>query len=449
MKQRDTFGSKLGIVAAAAGSAIGLGNIWKFPYMAGENGGSAFIFVYIIATVLMGYPLIYTEFAIGRRTGVNAVDAFGKLTGKKQYNIIGYIATITVFLVFTFYAMIAGWVIYYFGLSLSGALYNIPSGLEATAHFDNVFAGMTSSVIWPILGALIAIVLTGFVNLSGIKEGVEKYSKILMPILFVIFIVLIGYSFTLDGFGSAMAFLFKPNFSELSTSTVIAAIGQAFFSLSLGMGLLITYGSYIPKDQDLRSLTRQVVVADTLIALFSGLLIFPAVFTYGGSPTAGPSLLFKSLPLVFEQMPGGRWFGTLFFLFVIVAAVTSLISMAEIIITALCEKLNWSRKKATIISMSAVLVGTVINILGEGPLSFIQIGGMTIFGILDYVTNNLTIPGVGALTAIIAMWVWKHHNLESELSSNGTYKSNEGLVFNNILKWVVPPAILVLMLSLI
>lgn len=449
MKERDTFGSKLGIVAAAAGSAIGLGNIWKFPYVAGENGGSAFIFIYLLATILIGYPLIYTEFAIGRHTRVNAVDAFGKLTGNKKFNIIGYIGTITVFLVFTFYSMIAGWVIYYFGLSLSGALYDIPANMEVTAHFDQIFATMNASVIWPILGAILAVLFTGYVNLSGIKEGVEKYSKILMPILFVIFIALIGYSMTLDGFGTAIEFLFKPDFSELSTSTVIAAIGQAFFSLSLGMGLLITYGSYIPKDQNLRSLSRQVVIADTLIALFSGLLIFPAVFTYGGSPTAGPSLLFKSLPLVFTQMPGGRWFGTLFFLFVIVAAITSLISMAEIIITVVCEKLNWTRKKATIVSMAAVLVGTLINVLGEGPLSFIQLGGMTIFGVLDYVTNNITIPAVGALTAVMATWAWQTHHLEKELSSGGIFSSKEGLLFNNILKYAVPPVILVLILSLI
>ncbi|MGL6174149.1 MAG: sodium-dependent transporter [Cellulosilyticaceae bacterium] len=449
MKERDTFGSKLGIVAAAAGSAIGLGNIWKFPYVAGDNGGSAFIFIYLLATILIGYPLIYTEFAIGRHTRVNAVDAFGKLTGNKKFNIIGYIGTITVFLVFTFYAMIAGWVIYYFGLSLSGALYDIPANMEVTAHFDQVFASMNASVIWPILGAILAVVFTGYVNLSGIKEGVEKYSKILMPILFVIFIALIGYSMTLDGFGTAIEFLFKPDFSELSTGTVIAAIGQAFFSLSLGMGLLITYGSYIPKDQNLRSLSRQVVVADTLIALFSGLLIFPAVFTYGGSPTAGPSLLFKSLPLVFTQMPGGRWFGTLFFLFVIVAAITSLISMAEIIITVVCEKLNWTRKKATIVSMAAVLVGTLINVLGEGPLAFIQLGGMTIFGVLDYITNNITIPGVGALTAVIATWAWQTHHLEKELSSGGIFNSKEGLLFNNILKYAVPPVILILIISLI
>ncbi|MEG0999445.1 MAG: sodium-dependent transporter [Cellulosilyticaceae bacterium] len=449
MKERDTFGSKIGIIAAAAGSAIGLGNIWKFPYMAGDNGGSAFIFVYLMATILMGYPLIYSEFAIGRHTGVNAVDAFGKLTGKKKLNIVGYVATITVFLVFTFYAMIAGWVIYYFGLSLSGVLYDIPANMEATLYFDQVFSTMNASVIWPILGAVIAIMFTGFVNLSGIKDGVEKYSKILMPILFVIFIILIGYSTTLDGFNDAISFLFKPNFSELTTGTVIAAIGQAFFSLSLGMGLLITYGSYIPKEQNLRSLSRQVVIADTLIALFSGLLIFPAVFTYGGSPTAGPSLLFKSLPLVFTKMPGGRWFGSLFFLFVIVAAITSLISMAEIIITALCEKLHWSRKKATIISMSTILVGTLINILGEGPLSFLQVGGMTIFGLLDYLTNNFAIPAVGALTAIIATWIWKSHNLEKELSSGGKYNSKEGVIFNNILKFAVPPIILVLILSLI
>ncbi|MEG0580055.1 MAG: sodium-dependent transporter, partial [Niameybacter sp.] len=333
-------------------------------------------------------------------------------------------------------------------LSLTGGLYDVQAGMNLPDHFTMVFDTMNTHVIWPLLGAIVAIASTGFINFSGIKDGVEKYSKILMPLLFVIFIVLIGYSTTLDGFKEAVTFLFKPDFSALTTRTVISAIGQAFFSLSLGMGLLATYGSYVPKSENIRTISRQVVIADTIIALFSGLLIFPAVFTYGGSPAAGPSLIFKALPQVFSQMPGGRWFGALFFLLVIVASVTSMISIFEIIITCLVEKMNFNRHKATLVVVAAVLVGTIINILGEGPWSSFTIGGMTIFGLLDYATNNITIPLTGALTAIVATWFWKYIKMEKELTSDGVYKSTaEGPFFFGLLKWVVPPMILVLILT--
>lgn len=448
LNERDNFSSKLGIIAAAAGSAIDLGNIWKFPYMAGQNGGGAFIFVYLIAVLLMGYPLLYTEFALGRRGCSNAIDAFGKITGKKFLNIVGYLAVGTVFLVATFYAMIAGWVIYYFIISITGELYTITPNVELATHFETVFKTMNQNAVWPIIGMVIAVLATGFINFSGIKDGVEKYSKVLMPLLFVIFIVLIGYSMALDGFTVAVNFLFKPDFSALTPGTIISAIGQAFFSLSLGMGLLVTYGSYVPKTENLRAISRQVVIADTLIAIFSGLLIFPAVFTYGGSPAAGPSLLFEALPQVFAQMPGGRWFGALFFLLVIVASITSMISIFEIIITCLLEKLHISRHKATVIVVIAILVGSLINILGEGPWSHVTLNGSTIFGFLDAITNNITIPLTGALTAVIATWFWKYKNMEHELTSEGLYKSNvEGPIFFTLLKWVIPPIILALIIT--
>lgn len=395
MKERDSFNSKLGIVAAAAGSAIRLGNIWKFPYMAGINGGGAFILIYIIATILMGYPLIYTELAIGRNTKVNAINA----------------------------------------------------GMDTATHFADIFTNMNNNVTMPIIYAIIAVCLTGFINVAGIKNGIEKYSKILMPILFVLFLILIGYSTTLPGFKEAAVFLFKPNFSEITPSVIIAAIGQAFFSLSLGMGLLITYGSYIQNDVNLHSVSKQIIVADTVIALFSGLLIFPAVFSYNMAPDAGPSLLFQSLPQVFYQMPGGRWFGAIFFLLVLVAAITSLISMAEILITVISEKLHLSRKVSTIVVVVVSILGSIVTILGEGPLKSFTIGGQTIFGALDYLTNNITIPLVGALTAIIALWIWKGINLKKELSSDGTFTSKTDGFFQLLLKWIIPPVIIVLMIT--
>lgn len=449
MTKRDSFGSKLGIVAAAAGSAIGLGNIWKFPYMAGKHGGGAFILIYLVAILLMGFPLVYAEFAMGRKAKTNAVDTFSVVTSKKAWGVVGIIGTLTVFLVATFYMMITGWVIFYFFQSLSGNLYAVAEGIDTVTHFDTVFANMASSMWTPFIFALIAICITGLINSMGIQKGVEKYSKIMMPILFVLFVVLILYSITLPGFKDAVIFLFKPDFSEITPTVIISAIGQAFFSLSLGMGALITYGSYVSDSQDLRGIALQVSIADTIIALFSGLLIFPAVFTYNLAPTAGPSLVFKSLPQVFLQMPGGRIFSILFFLLIVVAAITSMVSMLEIMITFVDEKTNFSRRVSTWLVVVAVSLGGFMNIAGEGPLSFIRIAGKSIFDSLDYLTNNITIPLVAVFTAIVATWIWKTSNLNAELEKGGKKTGALGNFFNFLLKWIIPPVILILMISLL
>lgn len=449
MQSRDHFASKIGIIAAAAGSAIGLGNIWKFPYMAGKFGGGAFIVIYLLAIVLMGYPLIYAELALGRKAHANAADTFSIVTGKKNWRIVGLLAIITVFMITTFYIMITGWVIYYLWQSITGALYAIPDTMVSTEHFQSVFTKMNTSMWEPLILALIACGLTGFINAKGIQSGVEKFSKIMMPILFVIFIILIGYSVTLPGFGDAITFLFKPDFSQLSPAVIISAIGQAFFSLSLGMGALITYGSYISPKEDLRSIAAQVSIADTIIALFAGLLIFPAVFTFNLEPTAGPSLIFISLPQVFLQMPGGRLFSILFFLLIIVAAITSLVSMLEIMITYIDEKTNFSRKTSTWLVVLAASIGGCMNIAGEGPLSGLRIAGKTIFECLDYLTNNITIPLVATLTAIAATWVWKTQNLNAELEIGGHKTTKIDQFFSFLLKWIIPPVIVILMIALL
>lgn len=449
MQTRDHFSSKLGIIAAAAGSAIGLGNIWKFPYMAGKHGGGAFILIYLLAIILMGYPLVYAELAMGRKAKRNAADTFGVITQNKYWKGVGLLAIFTVFLVSTFYMMITGWVLYYLWQSITGALYAIPETLTAAKHFESVFTQMNTSMWLPLFCALITLFMTGFINGKGIQKGVEKYSKILMPVLFSLFLILIGYSVTLPGFKDALSFLFKPDLSEITPVVVISAIGQAFFSLSVGMGALITYGSYISPKEDLRGIALQVSIADTIIALFAGLLIFPAVFTYHLEPTAGPSLIFISLPQVFNKMPGGSIFGILFFLLIIVAAITSMVSMLEIMITFLAEKAKLARKTATWLVVFAIAVGGTLNIAGEGPLQFVQIGGKTIFNALDYLTNNLTIPLVAMLTAIAATWVWRTKNLNQSLAQGGREANKLDNFFNLLLKWIIPPLILILMISLL
>ena len=449
MQSRDSFNSKIGIIAAAAGSAIGLGNIWKFPYMAGKFGGGAFILIYLLAIILMGYPLIYCEFALGRKAKSNVVDIFTHITGTPRWNFVGWLAMGTVFLISTFYMMITGWVIYYLWHSITGSLYAVPDMIHASDHFATVFSNMNQGMWIPLLFAIIAICLTGFINAQGIQEGVEKYSKIMMPILFVIFMILIGYSVTLPGFKQALAFLFKPNLSEITPTVIISAIGQAFFSLSIGMGALLTYGSYVSSKENLRQIAVQVSIADTIIALFAGLLIFPAVFTYNLAPTAGPSLIFISLPQVFLQMPGGRLFSILFFLLIIVAAITSMVSMLEIMVTFIDERTKLSRRTSTWLVVLLVTLGGILNIAGEGPLAAFTIGGMTIFSFLDYLTNNITIPLVSVLTAIVATWVWKTSRLNEELAVGGRPANQLDCFFNFLLKWIIPPVIVILMIALL
>lgn len=449
MDSRDKFSSNLGIVATAAGSAIGLGNIWKFPYMTGRFGGGVFIFVYILATILMGYPLVYCEFALGRHAKSNVVDTFNKVTGRVEWGIVGYICLLSIYLITTFYMMITGWIIYYFWHSVTGNLYLIPETLSTAEHFSNVFTEMTSSTWNPLLCSLIAIVITGFINAQGIQEGVEKYSKIMMPILLLLFIILICYSITLPGFKASFTFLFKPDFTKLSPLMIMSAIGQAFFSFSVGLGGLITYGSYISNRENLRHLALQVCIADTLIALFAGFLIFPAVFTYNLEPTAGPSLVFISLPQVFFAMPGGRLFSIAFFLLIIVAAITSMISMLEVMVTFVYERSSLSRALSTWFVVLLCFIGGTLNILGEGIFSFITLKGLTIFGMFDYFTNNISIPIGAMLTAIVSTWIWKTKNLNRELSIGGNNPNYFDYFTNGFLKWAIPPIIIFLMITLL
>lgn len=449
MGTRESFGSKIGIIATAAGAAIGLGNIWKFPYMTGRNGGGAFILIYLLAVLLMGFPLIYAELALGRNIKKNAVATFATIGKNKRWALPGGIGVLAIFLVATFYMMITGWVIYYFVQLISGNLYDIAPGVEAATHFSAIFSEMESSFVSPFIYAVIAVLITGLINSLGIEKGVEKYSKILMPMLFAIFVILIGYSTTLPGFTAATEFLFKPDFSLITPTVAISAIGQAFFSLNVGYGVLITYGSYVPDNLNLRQIALQIAVADTIIALFAGLLIFPAVFTYNLPPTAGPSLIFQSLPQVFLQMPGGRIFSILFFLLTTIAAITSMLSMLEPIITYLVEKTRFSRKVSALITFFAISAGGLVVIAGEGPLSYIQIFGKSIFDTIDYLTSNIMIPVCGVMTAVLATWVWKTSSLNLELEKGGKPSGTVGNFFNFMLKWVVPPAITLLMISLL
>jgi neurotransmitter:Na+ symporter, NSS family len=439
--KRDSFGSKLGILAAAAGSAIGLGNIWKFPYIAGENGGAAFILVYLFCIAIVGIPVMVSEFILGRKTQANAAGAFKKLIPGSKWSITGYLGISTAFIILSYYAVIAGWLFAYISRSVTGKLITVaPNQIEA--YFGNIIGNGYEIVLW----SLFVIALTAFVVISGVKKGIEKYSKILMPILFVLLIVLMFRSVTLEGASKGLEFLFKPDFSQLTTKGVLEALGHAFFSLSLGMAIIITYGSYVNKEENIASLSLQVVIADTLIALMAGVVIFPAVFAYGFEPQAGATLIFITLPAVFHEMPFGALFESLFFILVGIAAITSTISLLEVSVAFVTEEFKLSRKKATILLAAVLFLLSIPSALSFGVMSDVTVFGKTVFDIFDFTTSNILLPIGGLLVCLFVAWVWGTKNAVKEITSDGMYEFKWEKLYSFILKYVAPVAILLILL---
>ncbi len=439
--ERDKFSSKFGVLAAAAGSAIGLGNIWKFPYVTGQNGGAAFILVYIVCVALIGIPIMISELAIGRNTQSNAVGSYKKLQPNKKWYLTGYLAVLTSFIIVSFYSIIAGWVFSYFAKSVTGKLANVVP--EKLGSYFEILSGNTTSVL---LWNIIVIGITAFIVISGIKEGIEKYSKILMPILIFTLVILVVRSLTLEGASKGLEFLFKPDFSELSAGGVLEALGHAFYTLSLGMGIMITYGSYVGKEENLASLSLQVVLADTFIALMAGIVIFPAVFAYGFEPDAGPSLIFITLPAVFQSMPFGTVFESLFFLLVGIAAITSTISLLEVSVSFMTEEFNINRKKATIILSIGVFLLSIPGSLSFGVWKDVSIFGMSIFDFMDYVASYIFLPVGGMLTCIFVGRVWQTERLFEEVSSEGLYSFSGYKFYSFIIKYIAPIAIIFIFL---
>lgn len=434
--ERDTFNSKLGVLAAAAGSAIGLGNIWKFPYVVGQNGGAAFIFIYILIVITIGAPLMISELAIGRKAQSNPVGTFKKLNSKNKGGFAGYLAVFTSFIILSFYTVIAGWIFSYFSKAITGKLATIaPENLSL--YFEKLAANTPSTLFWNAL----VIGLTGFVVISGVKDGIEKYSKILMPILLITLIALIFRSLSLEGASKGLEFLFKPDFSKLTTQSILEALGHAFYSLSLGMGIIITYGSYIDKKEDLVSLSLQVIAADTLIALMAGMVIFPAVFAFGFEPEAGPSLIFITLPAVFQEMPFGSFFEALFFLLVGIAAITSTISLLEVSISFFIEEFHIERKKATIILALGIFLLSIPSTLSFGAWNNVKIFGLSLFDLLDFVASYIFLPIGGILTCILVGWIWGEENALKEITSDGMYTFKRYKAYNFIVKYIAPIAI--------
>ena len=433
---RDSFTSKAGVIAAAAGSAIGLGNIWRFPYVAGENGGGAFLVVYIAFIFLIGMPVMLSELIIGRRAQRNPFGAFKLLKPGQPWYLIGLMGIGAAFMILAFYTTIAGWTLEY----LYQAFINGFSGKSAE-ELRTGFDTFQQSGFMPVVWQIIFMFLTAAIVWMGVKNGIEKYSKILMPMLLLIIILISIRSVTLPGAMAGIEFLFKPDFSKINGHVILQALGQAFFSLSIGMGTLITYGSYIYKKDNLSSTAFAVSGADTLIAVLAGVAIFPAVFAFGIDPGAGEGLVFITLPNIFQQMAGGYFWAILFFILLAVAALTSTISVLEVVVAYFSEELNIPRKRATAIAAALITILGILCTLSMGPYKNLKLWGSSLFGDLEYLSANVLLPLGGLLIVTFVAWFMGRKNVRAELSNEGTLRVRFFGVFLFIVRFLAPVAI--------
>lgn len=440
---RGQFATRLGVLAAAAGSAVGLGNIWRFPYEAGQHGGSVFIFCYLLFTFALGVPLICAEFLMGRGTRSNVFGAYRKLSPRGKWYLAGYLGVIGALLIPGFYAVVAGWTVEYFVQSSVGAL-DLGSTPAYHTHFMEFASGNWRPLIW----VVIFIAINYFVLVRGVR-GIEKVCNLLMPVLFVILVVFAINSLNMDKAREGLTFLFNPDFSKFDSSTMLAALGQSFFSLSLGIGCLTTYGSYIQDNTPLPRMAVTTASFDSVVAILAAIVIFPAVITFGGSMEAGPTLVFEILPDIFHRLPGGPLWSAMFFFLLIVASLTSTISMHEIVIAFLTEEWGISRKKATAINCGAVLVLATISTLSFGLLSGWTIFGMTFFDLLNYITSNVIMPVGGLILSVFVGWVVKKKFACSQLCQGSRHSrfAVNAIIFS--LRYVAPGAIILVLLNAI
>ncbi len=435
-KKRDGFSGRFGIVAAAAGSAVGLGNIWRFPYVTGENGGGAFLLLYLIFILAIGIPVMLSEFVIGRRAESNALGSFRKLSPGSPWWFIGLMGIIAAFVILSFYSTVAGWTLEYIVQAFAGSFKG-----KSIEELNMDFAAFTSDSWMPLVWQLVFMALTAGVVLAGVQKGIEKYTKILMPLLFILIIAVCIRSVTLPGAGAGLRFLFEPHFEKLTLQSVLMALGQAAFSLSIGMGALITYGSYIRKDTPLLGTTIQVASADTIIAVLSGVMVFPALFALGESPVGGPGLVFVTLPKVFQSMPGGYVFGIVFFVLIAVAALTSTISVLEVVVAYLKEEKKMSRRKATFIGATSISVIGVFCTLSFGPLKHVQLFGKTFFDLMNYISANIFLTFGALFIVIYTGWKLGKANFINEINKGGKVHPVLAKIIVFAVRFVAPIAI--------
>lgn len=434
------------MIAAAIGSAIGLGNLWRFPYLVGQNGGAAFIIVYLVITLIISTPILLAESVIGRRGGGSPADAYIKVSGKKAWGGAGILGMITCFMIMSFYVVVGGWAIKYLVLSIAGQFHS-GAVVDSQAMFD----GFVTSTTSPIIFSWLFIALTIIIIILGVQKGIEKTSKLMMPMLFVL-IILIGIrSVTLPGAKAGIEYLFKPDFSQLTFKSLLLAMGQSFFSLSLGACMMVTYGAYTPKSSNLTKNATIISVSDTFFAVMAGCAIIPAVFALGFKPEQGAGLVFVTLPQIFTKMPLGGLCSILFFFTLFLAAVSSAVSLFEVITSSIMSIGKKNRSTAAlIVALVLVMTGSLCS-LSQGVLSGITIGGLSIFDQFDYVSANFLMTTGGLLTVLCAGWWMGKKNFMDEITSGGTIKVSPILanVFYYIIKFVAPLVIIATAISAI
>ena len=435
---KSGFSSRLGFVLAAAGSAVGLGNLWRFPYLAAQYGGGMFLLVYIILAVTFGFALMITEVAIGRKTGKSCIMAYTELS--KKFSFLGYIAALVPIIIFPYYCVIGGWVVKFVGVYISGH--------GAASAVDGYFGEFISQIGEPILCLAIFLFLTALVVFLGVQKGIEKISKILMPLLVLMSIGMAIYSLTIPGAMDGFLYYIKPEIGNFSLKTVVAAMGQLFYSMSLAMGIMVTYGSYMKKEDNLEKSVRNIELFDTGIAFLSGMMIVPAVFAFtDGDPEKmkGTTLMFVTMPKVFELMPGGNIIGFIFFLLVFFAALTSAISLMETIVSIISDKFGWNRQLICLGVMVISFAMAIPSSLGNGVWSGFTILGKDILSFFDFISNNIMMPIVALLTAILIGFIVKPKYVSDEVESSGKFKAKK--MYNIVIKFVVPICMVVILVS--
>ena len=443
--KRDSFGSRFGALVAMAGSAVGLGNLWRFPYLVGENGGAAFIIVYMVFVFLLCLPIFISEFVIGRRSQRNAYAAFRDLSGGSAWRWVGLFTIIVPMIVLSYYSVIGGWSVEYLLKSITFSF----TGDASQGAFHSMFTDFVSSTWAPLAVHTVFLLVTTLIVIVGIKDGIEKFSKVMMPLLFFMVVAIAVYSVMLPGASAGLDYLFNPDFSKITGKACAAALGQAFFSLSLGFGTIMTYASYVSKKENILFQSTATAVSDLMFALIAGVAIMPAVFAFGLDPQSGPGLVFETLPFVFGQMPVGGVVAIFFFLALLVAALTSSISMLEVAVAYLVEEKNFSRVWACVLLFAVCWVVGALCSLSFGPLSDIRIAGGNIFDFFDSLSSNILMTLGSLLTVLFVGWRLRKTDVYDEFTNGGTLSRNAKLfgILWFLIRYICPLAIAAIFIS--
>lgn len=449
MTERTGFGSKLGVILATAGSAVGLGNVWRFPYMAGENGGAVFIMIYLACVLLLGIPCMISEFIVGRHGQSNTARAYSKLSGGSPWKLVGYMGVLTGFLITGYYAVVTGWCLQYIWASFIGQLQGTPD------YFKTYFAELSSDPVRPVLWTFVMLGIAYLIIEHGVRDGIEKASKMMMPTLFILLLIIVVASCMLPNAGKGIEFLFKPDVSKMTGDVFLSALGQSFYSLSIAMGCLCTYASYFSRYTNLTTSATQIAIIDSVVAILAGLMIFPAAFSVGVNPDSGPSLIFITLPNVFSQAFAaipivGYFVSLLFFVLLSLAGLTSLMSLHEVSTAFFQEEFTLSRKKAAlIVTISTAIIGAFCS-LSLGATDSLVFGGKALFDWFDFITGQIFLPVVGFLTCIFIGWFVPHKVVREEFTNWGTLRSEWYArlfhIYLFLVKYICPMAILFIFL---